>query len=151
MNKNIRVINENLWLVNFHYIEGGYIPELGVNRPLDEFKEITADGVLLLNSSNPITDQLYRYYDFVMGLTDKQLEPIQAFKTYVGEKYNSNALKWRDEDFITYVKVKGLESVLTMFNGISETERIRRNFVRKKYPIRSWFKRVGRYVKTNNN
>ena len=51
MNKNIEVINENLWAVNYNYVQVGYIQELTFNykdNP-DRLACITNDGKIVLN------------------------------------------------------------------------------------------------------
>ena len=53
MNPNIRVINENLWVVNFAYVKAGYIKELNFTQTAsDDFIAITDDGKIILDKAN---------------------------------------------------------------------------------------------------
>ena len=77
MNKNIEVINENLWAVNSAYIKMGYIPEL---VPLAEgdisknpYASLTNDGILILKSESEFYPILKNLMQRIMQHTNKQL------------------------------------------------------------------------------
>ncbi len=77
MNKNIEVINENLWAVNQHYVKNGYIKELsnleGFNPELHD-ANLTNDGILILNTCSPVYDTLKKITVRVMEKADDELQ-----------------------------------------------------------------------------
>jgi len=76
MNQNIQVINENLWAVNFYYLQ--YIPELdykGTKEDLDlKVTSYTNDGKIVLNKNHEIYPTLKNFIPRLMKNTDAELE-----------------------------------------------------------------------------
>lgn len=77
MNKNIEVINENLWAVNQQYVKQGYIQDLtnlpGTSPELQDIS-LTNDGIMILNKCSPIYDVLRKFVPRIMEHTDDQLK-----------------------------------------------------------------------------
>ncbi|WP_096230491.1 hypothetical protein [Thermoanaerobacterium sp. RBIITD] len=75
MNKNIEIINENLWAVNFHHLR--YIKDLPYtcNDPdsLDKVASLTDNGIIVLNKSHEIYPTLKQLFPRLMQNTDKEL------------------------------------------------------------------------------
>lgn len=139
MNKNIKKINSHLWLVNFEYMDAGYIKEMRGVTLHDGYKALTSEGIILLNAQYDETNQLAKLYHFAMGLTNKQLQPNQAFKHYISIINKNDILKWNDDAVETYVAVHHLENIRQWMNNISISELDRRHFkkkYRRKKPIR---------------
>ena len=55
MNRNIEVVNENLWCVNQYHVQAGFIKELTLLPGTTPDKEIflTDQGILVLNTAAP--------------------------------------------------------------------------------------------------
>ncbi|MCT4686617.1 hypothetical protein [Vallitalea sp.] len=80
MNKNIEVINENLWVVNFDYVNMGYIKELSLkNINESEYATFTQDGKVVLNKNKPIYKDIVRYLSWLMKIPDNQLSCNEGF------------------------------------------------------------------------
>ncbi|WP_035051654.1 hypothetical protein [Carnobacterium pleistocenium] len=148
MNQNIEVINENLWLVNFHYIDQGYIPELkDVSRNHTDYKIITKEGTLILDKGYKEGSELVPIFSYVMNLDDKRLKENQAFKSFLAES-NPKIANWDEKLMDTYIGYHHLEAALKMFNEISVLEQTRRK-VKKEYKnspksfVRKLFNRKG--------
>lgn len=77
MNKNIDVINENLWAVNQWYVKQGYIKDLTIlqgETPELQNASLTNDGILLLNKSSSSYEILKKMMLRIMGHTTEQLQ-----------------------------------------------------------------------------
>lgn len=110
MNKNIEVINENLWGVNQQYVKQGHIQELtnlpGARPELQDIS-LTDNGILVLNKCSSVYDVLKKFVPKVMERTDDQLktalEKMQKVKKPDAyEKMYLNILEW--EILRRYVK-----------------------------------------------
>lgn len=103
MNKNIEVINENLWAVNSAYIRMGYIQEL---VPLSEgitsenpYASLTNDGILILKSESEFYPILKNLMQRIMGHSDEQLnfavdKMRKVSEPDAYEKMYLNVLEW---------------------------------------------------------
>ena len=114
MNKNIEVINENLWVVNSAYIKMGYIHEL---VPLTEgitsenpYISLTNDGILILKKESEFYPILKNLMQRIMGHSDEQL-------TFAVDKMQ---------------KVSELDAYETMYLNVLEWE-IKRRCVKAEY------------------
>lgn len=102
MNGNIEVINENLWAVNQHYVQAGYIKELTTlpgKSPEIKSISLTDTGVLILNTADPAYDISRKLLLKIMEHSDEQLKfaynkmhHIKNPDTY--EKMYLNVLGW---------------------------------------------------------
>ena len=61
MNKNIEVITENLWAVNYSFVKMNFIKELSFNNSGDVFAlaGLTNDGKIVMNKDLPYTPYLF--------------------------------------------------------------------------------------------
>ncbi len=103
MNRNIEVINENLWSVNSVYIRMGYIQEL---VPLSEgatgenlYASLTNDGILILKNESEFYPILKNLLQRIMGHSDEQLnfalkKMRKGPKQDAYEKIYLNVLEW---------------------------------------------------------
>jgi hypothetical protein len=102
MNKNIEVINENLWAVNQYYVQAGYIKELETlpgQTPETHGISLSDTGVLILNTADPAHDITRKLLLKIMEHSDEQLkfaynkmQQVQSPDTY--EKMYLNVLEW---------------------------------------------------------
>lgn len=77
MNKNIEVINENLWAVNQQYVKLGYIKELSTlpgMSPETKPISLTEQGILVLNTVDPVYDITRKLLIRIMQHSDEQLQ-----------------------------------------------------------------------------
>lgn len=103
MNKNIEVINENLWAVNSAYIRMGYIQELvplskGITSE-NPYASLTNDGILILKTESEFYPILKNLMQRIMGHSDEQLMYAIAKMRKVSEpdayeKMYLNVLEW---------------------------------------------------------
>ncbi|MFL2133716.1 hypothetical protein [Desemzia sp. FAM 24101] len=136
MNKNIEVINEHLWLVNFQHLDQGYISELkDVSKNHTDYKIITKEGTLILDKAYKEGSELVPIFIYVMNLDDKRLRENQAFKSFLAES-NPKIENWDEKLMNTYIGYHHLEAAQKMFNEISVLEQTRRK-VKKEYKKRS--------------
>ena len=101
MNRNIEVINENLWAVNSSFVRMGYIQEL---KPLLEqsdnpYVSLTNDGIMVLKKESGFYPILKKFLVKIMGRTDEQLEYAQQKMKMMEmpdayEKMYLNVLEW---------------------------------------------------------
>lgn len=97
MNKNIEVINENLYAVNMSYIKQGYMQELQLlpdSEPLGNV-EMTDQGVILIDQASPIFPALRFAFGKVMEMQTWQLKKIM--------KDNSKKIQDNFDDLIIQV------------------------------------------------
>lgn len=85
MNPNIRVFNENLWAVNYSYVQAGYIKELTFNTVTpNDFITLTNDGKIVMNLAD---DAAMKYIlpilRVVMGFPDALLGTDKGFMIYM--------------------------------------------------------------------
>lgn len=85
MNPNIKVINENLWAVNYSYVEAGYIKELTFNTVTpDDFITLTNDGKIVLNQADEAAMKyILPILKVVMGYPDSLLGTDKGFMIYM--------------------------------------------------------------------
>ena len=94
MNPNIKVINNDLWAVNFNYVEMEYIKELTFTKTnADDFMAITGDGKILLNKAYDL-ERSISIMTAVMSLPDDLLGTKQGFYVYMRKRIP----KWEKKD-----------------------------------------------------
>lgn len=81
MNKNIEVINENLWGVNFHHLH--MIQDLEYSGSVDEAASLTNDGIIVLNAGHELYQTFKLCFQRMMAKTDKDLD---EYKQYMKDK-----------------------------------------------------------------
>lgn len=77
MNRNIEVINENLWAVNQYFVKEGYIKELVTLPECSPEKEdacLKEDGVLILNKASPVYEVCKKLMIRIMPYSDEKLK-----------------------------------------------------------------------------
>lgn len=79
MNKNIEVINENLWAVNIQYVKSGYINGL---RIIPDTKtgqlNVTDAGIIVIDKASVLYPALKMLFLKIMHKTTDELEEILA-------------------------------------------------------------------------
>lgn len=85
MNPNIKVFNENLWVVNFAYVQAGYIKELTFNTVTqNDFITLTNDGKIVMNSADDAAMKyIFPIIKVVMGYPDSLLGTDKGFMIYM--------------------------------------------------------------------
>lgn len=102
MNKNIEVINENLWAVNQQYVKQGYIKELTTlpgAAPETQDASLTDDGIIVLNKCSPVYGVLKKFVPRIMAYSDEQLNSAREKMQKVSEpdayeKMYLSVLEW---------------------------------------------------------
>lgn len=125
MNKNIDVINENLWVVNFEHIKMGYIKGLTLNKT-DDFMTLSNDGKIFLNKADKDIKKAIQITSAVMTLPDEKLGTKQGFFKYMKNimpKWEEKEDKWID----LAIKYYNLESLEKAYESVSKWEKKRRS------------------------
>ena len=79
MNKNIEVINENLWAVNSTYIKMGYIKELLLLQELDDDKiMLSKEGIIVLDKDSPYYPLLQK--NFIKAMEKSPVELVNLIE-----------------------------------------------------------------------
>ena len=69
MNPNIKVLNKNLWMVNFSYVGMDFIKEITFKKSSDsDFMGLTQDGKLIMNSGDELGQKTLPMMKVVMTL-----------------------------------------------------------------------------------
>lgn len=126
MNPNIKVINDDLWTVNFHHIKMGYIKDLTFTETNgDDFMTIIKEGKILLNKADNHLDRSVAIITAVMTLPDSLLGTKQGFFAYMRKrmpKWEKKDDKWID----LAVQYYNLEFHEDGYNAACEWEKKRR-------------------------
>ena len=126
MNKNIEVINENLWVVNFNHIELGYIKELSFEKTTgDDFMTITEDGKIILNKAENNLDRAIEILTLVMLLPDDLLGTKKGFYSFMRNRIPQWAKK-EDKWIDLAVQYYNLDKQKDAYNSVSAWEKERR-------------------------
>lgn len=143
MNKNIKVINDYLWLVDYDLVRAGFIKELQSVK-LDGYNScVTNEGIFLIHfkERNQEVDLTVKMVNYVMGLKDKDLKSDRAFRRFIEERApDSQAMKWNNQMVQEFIERSNNQSLYNILAYSSKIERQRRN-VMKKYKLK---KLVGR-------
>ena len=151
MNPNVKKMNPHLWIVNYEHVKSGLIKELNQIKAItngNDMFAISNEGILIINEVEPDMMNLVTIMEFVMKLTDENIEGNNAFKQYLANK-NRNVLHWNDATFQTYVGYHHLEDVLAMFNQVATVERARRK-AQRKYDRKQQIERLKFWKKKTN-
>lgn len=126
MNKNIEVINENLWAVEFEYVSMGYIKELifSKTKPSDYYC-FTKDGKIILNKNQSYYKDMLKMLNVIMKFKDEQLGNTKGFHFFI-RIFVPRADNLTDQAFEKFIQSAQLDQVQKLFNQLSEVEKIRR-------------------------
>ena len=145
MNKNIEVINENLWAVNFYYVKMNCIKELKLlDENVDDIVKISIDGKMLLNRMYiKRMSSMIPVIVAIMKLEDKELHTKQGF-CKVMRIIVPKAEKLPDNKIMNYVW-KEEPDMWTTYRNICNWETTRRKAkkeYKKKYPFKTLKKKL---------
>lgn len=126
MNKNIEVINENLWVVNFDYVRLGYIKDLNIINPKQsDYMCFTTDGKIVINNNKEFHEDIIKYLKIIMEFKEEQLGTVQGFYKFI-RIFIPKAGKLNNQVFKKFVQSSKLDKVQEQFNNISNIEKNRR-------------------------
>lgn len=151
MNKNISIINEYLYLVNFDYIDFGYIKELSfIDTKICDFVCITNDGVIVLNSNDKYSNVAIPILKQLMILLDNELDTETGYMKCLRGLVRDSS-DWSDEMLIEVVGMKTIEDFKESYLALCKWEmRRRQNFIKfkkgnnKKFNIKNLFQKGGK-------
>lgn len=84
MNPHIKVINSNLWTVNFSYVGMNFIRELTFHKAADtDFMVLTEDGKLIMNSADEVMMRYLPVMKVVMSFPNRLLGTDRGFCSFV--------------------------------------------------------------------
>ncbi len=95
MNRNIEVINENLWVVNMQYVRLGYIQDLKVNSDAPDQIYLSNEGRIILDSGSKVCPALVKLFVKCMDKSTEELE--QMMKMQVRDSFEGllqNVVGW---------------------------------------------------------
>ena len=139
MNPNIKVFNENLWVVNFAYVQAGYIKELTFNTVTpNDFITLTNDGKIVMNSADDAAMKyIFPIIKVVMGYPDSLLGTDKGFMIYM-KAVAPNLDGYNYQEIVQ--KLKNLDVYATKRNGFNaackwekERRKLHKQFRRKNW------------------
>lgn len=126
MNPNIKVINENLWAVDFEYINQGWVKDLSFNNPKpSDYMCFTNDGKIVINKNKPYHEDIIKYLKVIMRFKEEQLGSVKGFHYFL-RVFIPKADNLIDQAFEKFVQSSQLDAVQKQFNDISNIEKNRR-------------------------
>jgi hypothetical protein len=127
MNPNIKVINDDLWTVNFHHIKMGYIKDLTLTETQgDDFVCIIKEGKFLLNKADPNCEKAIPILEAVMTLPDDLLGSKKGFYSCI-RKLMPKITNKDDKYVELFIKYYNLEGVETPYTVSCDWEKKRRS------------------------
>lgn len=131
MNKNIKVINKNLWVVNFDYVKLGYIQGLPFTREnSSDIVTLTQDGLLVLNS-NEDYQSILKYLIPIMKLSDDLIGTDKGFNVFI-ENLLSKKIQTPESGVGQLIEKYHLQNVKKVYHRFSDIEKQRR-IIQKEY------------------
>jgi hypothetical protein len=151
MNKNIDVINDNLWIVNFHHVKCGYIKELSIlhEGTEEKFAVLSNDGKYLVNKA--LNYSLYiPFIKAIMSLYIGELGSKQGFCKVIRQIAASTS-KMTDEQIIKFIwSDNSVTGNWTIYENICKWEVERRSVQKqffKKHPVLALINKFRKGVK----
>lgn len=126
MNSNIEVINENLWAVEFAYVNQGWIKDLSFcqTKPSDYFC-FTQDGKIVLNKDQSYYKDILKILNIIMKFRDEQLGSEKGYYFFL-RIFIPKADNLTDQAFEKFIQSAQLDQVQKLFNQLSDLEQKRR-------------------------
>lgn len=131
MNKNIEVITENLWAVNYSFVKMNFIKELSFNNSGDVFAlaGLTNNGKIVMNKDLPYAPYLF-WLKPIMQMKDSEIDTKHGFCNIVRTQMNSNMT---DQEIMRMIwEDSSLTFNWTVYDNLCNWERERRK-VAKEY------------------
>lgn len=126
MNKNIEVINESLWVVDFDHIKMGWIKDISFNNPNpSDYATFTKDGKIVLNKNKPIYKVMTRYLSIIMKMHSNHLASDKGFYRFI-RSTNPETKKFSNQAMKSFIEKEKLHSVRQLFFNLSSIEKERR-------------------------
>lgn len=89
MNKNIRVITKDLWMVDFNYIKAGFIKEITfVDENYAHNFCLSKDGKLILDSSAPNMKRIADFFIIIMSCPSSKLCTEKGLLFFIYSSYS---------------------------------------------------------------
>ncbi len=138
MNPNIKIINNDLWAVNFHHVQMGYIKELTLDKVQgDDFIWIIREGKFLVNKADPCFEKAIPTLEAVMTLPDSLLGTKKGFYCLIRKLMPKIAHK--DDAYVElFIQYYNLEGIETPYTVSCDWEKKRRQ-LHKEYIRKHWF------------
>lgn len=137
MNKNIEVITENLWAVNYSFVKMNFIRELSFNNSGDVFRlaGLTNDGKIVMNKDLPYAVYI-PFLKEIMQMKDSEIDTKHGFCNVI------RALTQCEKSDHEIMQLIWSDSTLTMnwtiYQNFCNWERARRKVAReyaRKHPV----------------
>lgn len=125
LNPHIKVINPNLWTVNFDYVLNGWIKELKFyNTDSNGFITI-ADNTIILNNAKSMCSDIIPILESIMKLPSRKIGKKDSFCDWVRKDmpYLKNVT---NDEIIKLIIENGLNNVMKLYMQLSELEKERR-------------------------
>lgn len=140
MNPNIKVINKNLWVVNFDLVKSGYIKEITLNnlKPND-FITILGNGKTVLNQADETTMKYtLPIFKVIMGYPDSLLGTDKGFLIYM-RAIDPTLDKYDYQRIVQALKNLGIyDAKRNSFDATCKLE-VKRRKIEKEYKRKYWF------------
>ncbi len=124
-NPHIKVINSNLWTVNFDYVLSGWIKEIKFHNTDSNSFITVADNVIILNSAKSSCENIIPILESIMKLPNNKIGKKESFCNWA--RTNMPSLKNNtNEEIMNFIIGKGFDYVIKLYLQLSELERERR-------------------------
>lgn len=127
LNPHIKVINPNLWTVNFNYISNGWVKEIEFNDYDGKSSVALAKDVIILDSSKEMCSRIIPIIQFIMKLPDKKIGTKESFCKWLRKDIKSFKNS-KDDVIINWIKMKGYNQVAKLYLQLCELEIQRRKY-----------------------
>lgn len=153
MNKNIEVISENLWAVNFQFVKLGYIKELTFKNENSAKKlaVLSDDGKYIFNKE--VNCSLYiPFIQAIMTLNNVELMTKQGFCKVIRILF-PKIKEWDDKKIMSFIcSDSSIIGNWTIYQNLCVWEIDRRKVEKtwnRKHPIMAIYKKIRKGVKDN--
>ena len=139
MNKNIEVINDKVWVVNFNFVKVGYIKELTFKNleSSDRLAVLTNDGKYILNKAVDYQSYL-PFIHAVMSLTRTELNSKQGFCKVI-RTIAPSIKQLTDDQIIKFIwSDNSITGNWTIYQNLCKWETERRT-IENQYMKKYWF------------
>lgn len=138
MNSNIKVINDNIWMVNFSYVGMNFIQELSFKKTTaSDFITLTDEGKYLLNSADDCSHKYLPVLKVVSVFPNRLIGTQRGFYSFM-KVLAPNMDKLTNEQINELMNQQKLENWKVVFDAACRWERTRRKLY-KQYIRKHWF------------
>lgn len=123
-------MGKDLYVVDFNYLEAGYITGFSYTGNARELVAISDDGKFFINQAIPVYERYIPFIVYVMSLSDKQLHSKVGYYEFF-RKAVPRARKLSNKRLAAFLADNDFKSIESMYNDIKGWE-LKRREVKKR-------------------